>query len=210
MVIRLAPLTITRRWAEWAVGEPAMRGLSESVLSLLTDPVRTEAAEPFARGLAVSAAEAQSREWTPGATMRVGRRAVAVVDAGGLVGISLSFQLQDHGGLIRYHRALTMDEIERSLRTVLACLTRAMFDAEFIGRFGAHGYWLRIGELYRVDPQLPDDGKHPSVISFDGELTVAGADEDAGHVALCQRWAAEVLRSCGLPAWGHGSPAAIE
>jgi hypothetical protein len=64
---------------------------------------------------------------------------------------------------------------------------------------------MRIGELYRIDPDRPNEGKFPPAIPLGGDLTVSTAEGDPDADALSKRWTAEVLRSCGMAAWGAGA-----
>lgn len=203
LVVRLAPLTVTRRWIEWTVSEVAVHQLQAAVDALAgPDAQRTET-RPFARGLAVGAKGSRPQPWTPGASIQVSRRVTAVADAGGAIGMRLAFDLHECGGLVNYQRTLTADAIRDLAAEILEQAVVTITAAEHLGRYAAHGYLLRLADLYRIDPDRPSvEPQHPAAIPVGGDLTVGGMSAEPDHALLAQTWAAEVLRSCGVPAWG--------
>ncbi|MDQ3092820.1 MAG: ATP-binding protein [Actinomycetota bacterium] len=203
LVVRLAPLTVTRRWTGWAVSEAAVDQLQAAVDALAGPDAERDEPRPSARGFAVAAKEPRPEPWTPRANIHVSRRATAVADAGGVVGIRLGFDLHERGGLVHYQRTLTAGAIRDLVGEILGQAVARLIAAEHLGRYAAHGYLLLLADLYRVDPDRPGDKpQHPAMIPLGGELTVGGMSAGPDHALLAQTWAAEVVRSCGVPVWG--------
>ena len=201
-IIRLAPLTVTSRWAEWSISADAVDALKVAAGRLLTPEIRSSNAEPFARGIAVSAAETEPKQWTPGGSRYVSRTSTIVVDAGGLLGIRIGYKLQERSGYVRHHRPLADGgELRGALHDALSELANLLAEAEHIGRYAVDVVWLRIGDLYRVDPDVPG-GLYPSPLRLEANITIGGAGDDVEHRAQCNLWGDEILRSCGIAAWG--------
>jgi Putative DNA-binding domain len=203
LIVRLAPLTVTRRWAEWAISSTAVDGLTDAAVHLLGESAQSATPQPFARGLAAGAIERHAQEWTAGGSRSVSRSATVVADAAGLMGARVGFRLHEGSGALYYQRRLGNGrELAEAMHNALTQLAGVLVGAEHIGRYAAHVFWFRIGDLYRVDPKLPNEGRYPSPIPLGGEITIGGAGDEAEHRAQCNVWAAEVLRSCGVQAWG--------
>jgi hypothetical protein len=60
---------------------------------------------------------------------------------------------------------------------------------------------LQLSELYRVDPELPNEGLCPSPIPLGGALTIGSGGDEPERETQCSMWADEILRSCGVAAW---------
>jgi hypothetical protein len=202
MIIRLAPLTVTRRWAEWSISAGAVDAMTATTRLLLAAEVRAADPRPFAGGIAVTASETLPQPWTPGASRSVSRAATLVADAGGLLGARIDFQLHQGSGRMHDHRPLDDGhDLRDTMHQALTRLASILVGAEHIGRYAAHVLWLQIGELYRVKPELPNEGLHPSPIPLGGELTIGSAGDEPERETQCSVWADEILRSCGVAAW---------
>ena len=77
-------------------------------------------------------------------------------------------------------------------------------EAEFLGRFAAHLHWVRMGDLFRLDPDNPDlSGVLPGVVPVGGDLTIDGSAGPADHQQLIRRWSEELARASGAAVWGN-------
>jgi hypothetical protein len=204
LVLRLAPLTVTRRWIDWSLSEMTAGQLQTAACAVVGPAPSLQPVTPYARGIAANASGTEITEWTPRAARAVSKFATAAVDAGGALGLRLGFQLHQRDGLTQYHRVIGdgADLVEQ-LEPVVSAAAALLTAGEQLGRYAAHLYWLRMGDLYRPDPTRPEESSPPAVVPCSGELTVDGArpagSKELEH--LCRQWVAEFVRASGIPMW---------
>jgi len=202
VILRAAPLSLSARWREWAVsglGVDAMRRIATSILS---DDADTEAPVPHPTGVAVTAQGTDWVKWVPGGHRSFRRVGTAAVDGGGAIGIRLGFEIVKGSGLVYDWRELADDgELEVILEPLLGALEVALADAEHLGRYLVHLDWLRMGELFRIEPQYEGKGEPPSHLPGGGLLTVDGLGDRTERSELVRRWGEEFLRSSGIAVW---------
>lgn len=84
---------------------------------------------------------------------------------------------------------------------------RVLAAGEHFGRYEAHLYLLRMGELFRVEPERPEDPPPPFTFPTGGELTVGGHGSDASGSQELERlsksWTDAFSRACGIPMWSE-------
>lgn len=206
LVLRLAPHTVNPRWREWATAAETVESFSEAVRNLLKGDGATVNIVPHAMGFGVTARDAAMKEWSPGASVSVSRSATAVADGDGVIGLSLGFELHQGSGLVNYHRPIGEGApLTDLLLPVLEAAVAVLSAGEHFGRFAAHLYLFRMGDLFRVQPDYPDDSPPPLSFPAGGELTVGGHQDDHKKDSelerLCRRWTDEFSRACRIPVW---------
>lgn len=202
--IRLAPLTITDRWADWAVSKRAVARLTQLAVSLVGDSPASPMTRPHPRGFFVTVASTASTPWTPGAYMYASQTVTVVVDAAGVAGLRLAYVLRASGGNLHYHREFINERPFADLiRPVLAAVAKTLGAEEHLGRYLAEMTWDRMGALFRMDHN--DEAVHPlpATLPSGGELTVDGSDDPGEVSILAQAWGAELARAAGLPIWAR-------
>lgn len=207
LVLRLAPHTVSPRWREWATTEQTVETLSGAVRDLAGGDGAHLDLVPHAMGLGVTATDPNVKEWTPGASVSVSRSASAAADGDGVLGLSLGFDLHQGSGLVNYHRPIgNGSPLGELLLHVLEAAVAVLAAGEHLGRYAAHLDLLRMGDLYRVRPDLPDHSPPPLSFPARGELTVGGSQGDDDHSDLehlCGRWTGEFSRACRIPVWSE-------
>ncbi len=202
LALRLSPLTLNGRWQDWAVSEAAVDQLAQLAGSL-ADGEAARDLLPHARGVAVRAIRADEQEWTPGGFMWVRQEATVAADADGVFGVRLGYRLSQRSGKVHYWRRLEKGKAaEELLAPMISGVVELLGEVEFLGRFAAHLDWLRMNELFRIDPDNPEHGAPPPVLPVGGDLTIDGRASLAEHQRLTQRWTEELARSSGEAVWG--------
>lgn len=138
LVLRLAPLTVTSRWIEWRVSGAAVDSLSTLVTSLAGPDASEPNVLPHPSGFGVASTSARATPWTPRANVAVTKSGTVAVDAGGVLGLRLGFELKEVGGRLNYHRrigdGLTLAE---DLAPLLDLAAEALATEEHLGRYAA-------------------------------------------------------------------------
>jgi len=203
LALRLAPLTLDGRWEDWAVSKAAADQLAQLATSL-AGGASTEGPLPHARGIAIRATRADE-QWTPGGYVWVRQEATVTSDAGGVLGIRLGYRLTERAGKVHYWRPLENGEAASELLAPMITGSATLLgEAEFLGRFAAHLHWVRMGDLFRLDPDNPDlGGVLPGVVPVGGDLTIDGSAGPADHQQLIRRWSEELARASGAAVWGN-------
>ena len=210
VVVRMASLTVTPRFAEWTVSEEAQDACVD-VASALTgggkvynDPDRLRV---HAQGLAVIAGRGDSPPMTD--SIPRPRRATVAVDAAGVVGARLAFAAPGEEDAPE----VTPNGLrDRLLQPALAGLAALLQTHEFLGRASCHLDLMRASELV----YLTHNGrrtKFAAHVPAGGDITVPtlatlesldqiDVDEESDVHALSDRWARAVARAGGLVIFG--------
>jgi hypothetical protein len=167
IILRLVPLTLLPRLEDWAMSEAAVEACRAIGQALTDEQCTVEDPVPHPRGVAVAARDGESRTLNArGGTYR--RYATAVVDAGGMIGVSLHFSVQ-----ASEHERLEFDR-ERGRQEFLdppmTALAAALEDHEFYGRTLCQLDIERLGDVaivFRNGPQGP-----AGHLPLGGELTM--------------------------------------
>jgi hypothetical protein len=188
LVVLASPLTVPPHFADRCLsrGFVADGGLPLTALFPPTTPDRSTFGrpEPFARGVAFIAEQTGARA-----------RAVLAVDAGGVVGVRLTYRRPARGAV----------PLEALGHEYLAPLARIA--AETLRRLDALGrssvrFELDYGEALTIDAgqgQIAELRQLPVPPFAGGELPIPADAEDID--TLVGRWLREIARLAGLPQW---------
>jgi hypothetical protein len=185
VVVRIAPVTVTPRFADWPMSRRAAEECGAAAISLVVGPgppqkLTTRPVEPHGRGVVANAELAQS--------MLQRETATVVASSGGVVGAAVS-RAQRGGNLVLLD-ALVRDEIQ----PILSRLSVMLGFAEAYGR--------ALCDLWLLLPGEADVHRAPrreSLMHVSGEIVVP-ADE-AEVTALAERWLRELERNVGMPSF---------
>lgn len=197
IAVRLAPLTVTPRFRDWAVSEASRDAVMHAAESL-TDGGRINedpgALRVHAQGISAAAVRAsQSRE----SSLRLPvRRAVVTVDAAGVVGTQLTF-MEPRQGEMQPETTLAgiVGLIEAPLRALASLLERH----EVIGRASAHADIQLLGHVLRMH-EGGRTAEWPGWIPVGGDITVPASAGDVEAVAAS--WARAIARAGNLVVLG--------
>jgi len=202
LILRAAPLNLSSRWREWAVSEAGVEAMRQLAEASPADNPEVEAPTPHPTGVAVTTYERDWVKWVAHGYRSFRGVRTAAVDGGGGIGLRLGYRIvEGSGNTYDWKQLADNGELEALLSPLVKAMADTLSNAEQLGRYAVHLIWLRMEELFRVEPQNAGEGSPPRHVPGGGFLTVDGLGDSSEREKLVRQWSEELLRATGLAVW---------
>jgi hypothetical protein len=189
VTVKVTPLTVVPRFAEWAISQQAPEWSQSAAASLLPVADGHVIVSPFPRGLN---ATRMPRDVEGGASAEV------AADGGGVIGCQLAQSRPEND-------FITDQGLAEQILPLLRTCVDGLRQAEAYGNAAAD-VWVSVPIDVRVlikHPDRFDEAPNPLWFYASGAIPIPADDDELEE--LVWRWTREFLRAAGRPAWEPGS-----